>query len=114
MELIGYVSLPHHKGSGLSWLKVHSGPTDEAFCRHLQPGTDVVVTVRSSINTLIGGCRTPDRVSGPLYSTSADLTSIFIAKANKITESDQMRSLVISGTWCRISEVSTSLCGTDP
>lgn len=32
------------------------------------------------------GCRTPDRVSGPLYSTSADLTSIFIAKANKITE----------------------------
>ncbi len=40
---------------------------------HLQPGTDVVLTVRSSINDLIGGCCTSDLESRPLHSTSADI-----------------------------------------
>ena len=52
----------------------------------LQPGTDVIVTVRSSINALIGGCRISELVSWPLHSTSADFTNISIAKANNITE----------------------------
>ena len=41
---------------------------------HLHPGTDNVVTVRSSMNALIGW-RLPDLVLGPLHSGSADLTS---------------------------------------
>ncbi len=53
---------------------------------HLQPGADVVVTVRSSIYALVGGCHVPDLVSGPLHSTFADFTNIFMAKANNITE----------------------------
>lgn len=34
---------------------------------HLQRGTDVVVTVRSSMNALIGGCWVPDLDSGLLH-----------------------------------------------
>lgn len=41
---------------------------------HLHHGADSVVTDRSSINDLIGGWRV------------TDLTSMFIAKANKVTE----------------------------
>lgn len=46
---------------------------------HLAPGTDFVVT-RS------GGWRILDLAFGPLHSGSADLTSMFIASGNRITE----------------------------
>ncbi len=39
-------------------------------------GTAVVVTVRSSMKALMGGCLTPDLLRGPLHSVSAALTSI--------------------------------------
>ena len=53
---------------------------------HLPPGTDVVVTVRSSMNALMGGCRMPDLDRGPLYSVSAALTTMFMARAKRLTE----------------------------
>ncbi|XP_029985493.1 glutamyl aminopeptidase [Sphaeramia orbicularis] len=53
---------------------------------HLQPGTEVAITVRSSINALMGGCRVPDLDKGPLHSTSADFTIMFIAREKSGTE----------------------------
>lgn len=53
---------------------------------HLQPGTDVVVTVRSSINAWVGVWQTPDLDKGPLHSASADLVSRFIAWAKRLTD----------------------------
>lgn len=47
---------------------------------------DVVVTVKSSMKALIGGWRTPVFVKGPLHSTSADLTIMFMARAKRMTE----------------------------
>lgn len=56
-------------------------------CRiHLHPGTDVVVTLKSSIKARIGGCRTQDLDKGPRHSVSAAFTNIFMARANRITE----------------------------
>lgn len=56
-------------------------------CRiHQHPGTDVVVTVKSSMKARIGGCRIPDLDKGPLQSVSAALTSMFMARANRMTE----------------------------
>jgi len=56
------------------------------FKIHLLPGTDVIVTVRSSIKALMDGCLTLDLVSGPLHSTSAAFTSMFMAREKRITE----------------------------
>lgn len=53
---------------------------------HLLPETDVVVTVGSSMKALIGGCRTPDLIKGPLHSTSADLKIMFMVRAKRMTE----------------------------
>lgn len=53
---------------------------------HLAPGADVVVTVRSSIKALMGGCRVPDLDRGPLHSVSAALTTMFMATAKRLTE----------------------------
>lgn len=50
------------------------------------PGTDVVVTLRSSMNALIRGCQEPDLENGLLHSTSTDFTSKFMANANRDTE----------------------------
>ncbi len=47
------------------------------------PRTDVVVIVRSSMKALNGGCCMPDFVT---HSTSADLTTMFMARVNRITE----------------------------
>lgn len=38
------------------------------------------------MKALMGGCLTPNLVSGPLYSTSVDLTSMFMAREKKVTE----------------------------
>lgn len=38
------------------------------------------------MNTLMGGCPVPDLDIGPLYSTSADLTIMFMASAKSDTE----------------------------
>lgn len=53
---------------------------------HLLPGTDGVVTVRSSLKARIGGNCTPDFVSGSRHSTSADLTSIIMDRTKRITD----------------------------
>lgn len=58
-------------------------------------GTDVVVTVRSSIKALIGRWHTPDFVKGRLDSTSADLTIMFMARANSVTEMIQPEIIII-------------------
>ena len=50
--------------------------------RHL--GTDVAVTVTSSIKARIGSWRMPDLDRGPLHSTSTALTSI--VKANSVID----------------------------
>lgn len=50
------------------------------------PGTVVTVMVRSSMKALIGGCRAPDLVNGPLHSTSADFTTMFMARKKRVTE----------------------------
>jgi len=57
-----------------------SGP----WKNHLLPGTDVVVTVRSSTKAYIGVCYTPDLIKGPLH--LPDFTIMFIARAKRITE----------------------------
>lgn len=53
----------------------------DPFRFHLLHGTDVVVTDRLSMKAMIGGCRMADMVSGSLHSTSADFTSMIMARA---------------------------------
>lgn len=53
---------------------------------HLEPGIDVVVTIRSSIMALMWGCQIPDLNRGPLHSVSAAFTKIFMARAKRLTE----------------------------
>ena len=57
-----------------------------------------MVTVRSSINALIG-CREPNLDKGPLHSTSADFRSIFMASANRDTEIVQPVMMPFSRRW---------------
>lgn len=52
---------------------------------HLLPGTVEVITVRLFHKSSDGGCWTLDFL-GPLHSASANLTSIFMASANRVTE----------------------------
>ncbi|KAJ3585730.1 hypothetical protein NHX12_014449, partial [Muraenolepis orangiensis] len=58
---------------GLKRIRAHSTSYSSPFRIHRQPGTDSVMTVRSSMNALMGGCRCPEFVRGPLHSGSADL-----------------------------------------
>lgn len=64
--------------AGLKFIWVQLMRHSRPYRIHLQPGTDVEVIVRSSINALIGCCYIPEFVNGPLHSTSADFTSIFM------------------------------------
>lgn len=52
----------------------HSSP----WRSRLHPGTDVVITVKSSKKAIMGGCYVPDLDFGRLHSNSADFTSMFI------------------------------------
>ncbi|XP_051538700.1 cadherin-7-like [Myxocyprinus asiaticus] len=58
--------------AGLKLILAHEMSLSSPCKIHLAPGTDVAVTVRSSMNALIGGCRTPDLDKGPLQSTSTN------------------------------------------
>lgn len=58
--------------------------------RHLGTG---VVTVSLSTKALIGGWRLLDLDRGLLHSTSADLTSMIMAKANRVT--DMMQPVIM-------------------
>lgn len=70
--------------AGLNFILAQQISRSRPWRSHRHPGTDVVVTVRSSMNALIRGCRVPDRDTG--HTTSADLTSIFIARVNRDTD----------------------------
>ncbi|KAJ3614714.1 hypothetical protein NHX12_018285 [Muraenolepis orangiensis] len=72
--------------AGLKRIRAHSTSSSSPFRIHPQPGTDSVMTVRSSMNALMGGCRCPEFVRGPLHSGSADLVSMFMARENNVTE----------------------------
>ncbi|KAJ3606114.1 hypothetical protein NHX12_025635 [Muraenolepis orangiensis] len=61
--------------AGLKRIRAHSTSSSSPFRIPRQPGTDSVMTVRSSMNALMGGCRCPEFVRGPLHSGSADLVS---------------------------------------
>lgn len=52
---------------------------------HQPPGTNSVVTLRSSMKVQIGGWWIPDLDLEPLHSGSVDFTIMFIARANRIT-----------------------------
>lgn len=52
----------------------------------LVPDTENVVMVRPSMKVLIRGCLMPDFVLGSLRSTSADLATVFMARAERVTE----------------------------
>ena len=71
---------------GLKRIRAHPTSFSSPFRIHRQPGTDSVMTVRSSINALMGGCRCPEFERGPLDSGSADLVSMFMARENSVTE----------------------------
>lgn len=58
--------------------------TLQKFTQH--PGTDLVLTVRPTMSTLMCGRRSPELIRGFLHSGSAELVSIFMAKENNITE----------------------------
>lgn len=70
--------------AGLTLILAHEMSLLTPWRSHL--GTDVVVTLRSSMNALIGGCQEPDLENGLLRSTSTDFTSKFMANANRDTE----------------------------
>lgn len=53
---------------------------------YLHSGTDGAVTMWSSMNDLMEGCRVSDLDLGHLHSTSADLTIMFMAKEKSGTE----------------------------
>ena len=72
--------------AGLKLMRTHAMMLSNPWRIHLAPGTAVVVTVRSSMKALMGGCLTPDLLRGPLHSGSAALTSMFIASAKRVTE----------------------------
>ncbi|CAF88673.1 unnamed protein product, partial [Tetraodon nigroviridis] len=78
--------LPGRSGSdfpGLKRMRAQVISLSKPWRIHRHP---IVVTVRSSMNALMGGWRMPDLVLGPLHSGSADLASMFMARANIITE----------------------------
>lgn len=56
------------------------------------------------MNGLMGGCRCPEFVWGPLHSGPADLVSIFMARENSVTEIVHPVMIPIS-TLCQLDEV---------
>lgn len=72
--------------AGLKLMHAKVISSSRPFRIHLLPRTDAVVTVRSFMKALIGGCWIPDFEKGPLHCTSADFTSMFMASAKRITE----------------------------
>ncbi|KAM3849659.1 mitogen-activated protein kinase kinase kinase kinase 2 [Diretmus argenteus] len=53
---------------GLKLMRAHDMSFSKPRRIHLAPGTVVVITVRSSMKALMGGCLTPDLLRGPQHS----------------------------------------------
>ena len=87
---------------GLKCIRAHPTSFSSPFRIHQQPGTDYVMTVRSCMNALMGGCGCPEFALGPLHSGSADLLSMFMARENNVTEicDDTDLHLVPTGCYC--------------
>ena len=47
----------------------------------------------------MGGCRTPDLVSGPLHATSATFTTMFMVTTKRMTDSVSL--VIIANNWRR-------------
>ncbi|XP_061880329.1 zinc finger protein 569-like [Entelurus aequoreus] len=92
--------------AGLKCIRAHSTNFSSPFRIQQQPGTDSVVTVRSSMNALMGGCLCPEFVRGPLHSGSADLVSMFMASENSVTEIASLPLLLSQQILCELEEVS--------
>ena len=71
--------------AGLNFILAHSISFSRLRRVHLLPITDIVVTVRSSMNAVIGGWRTPVFIIGPRHSMSAVFTIIFMTRVKKYT-----------------------------
>lgn len=71
---------------GLKLILAHVMSFSRPWRIHLVPGTEDVMMVRLSIKALVGGCLEPDFVFGPWHSTSADLATIFTARAKMVVE----------------------------
>lgn len=68
---------------GLNFIRIHVATSSRAFRIHLACTWVEAVIVRSSIKPLIGGCRMPDSIVGPLDSFPAAVMSRFIPMTNK-------------------------------
>lgn len=91
------VTFPFHKSQdldfeGLKHILAQLIRQSIPWRSYLHPGTDVLVTVRSAINVLIGSCWVPDLDKDPLHSTSADFTSMFTARENMDIEILHLRN----------------------
>lgn len=75
--------------AGLKLILAQEMSRSSPWRSHLHPGTDIVITVKSSIKALIGGCWVPDLDLSPLHSTSADLTIMFMAGEKRVTKTIQ-------------------------
>lgn len=84
-----YSFLSTKPGYGFYWLEalwVRGISSFKLFRIHLFSGTDVVVTVRSSMKALMSSLLIPHFISGPLHCTSADFGSAFVVSINRITK----------------------------
>lgn len=63
-----------------------------------------MVTVRSSTNALMGGCRLLDFILGLQHSGSADFVSMFMARENSVTEIVHPVMMPIS-TLCQVDVI---------
>lgn len=72
--------------AGLNDILAHDASLSSPLRSQWHPGTAIAVTVRSSMKARIGGWLMPYLDRGPLHSTSAALTSMFIARANSVTD----------------------------
>ncbi len=82
--------------AGLKLILAHVMSLSNPWRSHRHPGTDVAMTIQLSMKALIGGWQVPDLSRGPLYSTSAALTNMFIPKANKDTDMEQPVMMLFS------------------
>lgn len=86
LELVDHFAFLQDQGSLLCHdILTHPISLSSPLKIHLSPVTDSVVTVRLSMKAQIGGCQIMDLDLGPLHSGSADFTSMFIVRANRIT-----------------------------
>ena len=130
--------------AGLNFILDHEIMCPRSSNIHLPSGTDLALTVMSSMKALVGGCRIPEIVTGPRLIFYAVLTIKFIAAEKRMTEmvhpvtiptsrrchdacsltlcsascncqsSVSTVSETSKGTWYFFSIRSTSLCGTVP